>query len=73
MIAGRGHGKAVDWWSVGILLFEMLCGMPPFRAKGRPQLQRLITAAKFKMPGERRGARRGRAPEGAREGRLGWG
>ena len=53
VIAGRGHGKAVDWWSVGILLYEMLCGMPPFRAKGRPQLQRLITAAKFKLPGER--------------------
>lgn len=50
IIAGRGHGKAVDWWSVGILLYEMLCGMPPFRAKGRQQLQKLITIAKFKLP-----------------------
>ncbi|KAI3425001.1 hypothetical protein D9Q98_008382 [Chlorella vulgaris] len=50
IIAGRGHGKAVDWWSVGVLLFEMLCGMPPFRAKGRQQLQKLITTAKFKLP-----------------------
>lgn len=52
VITGRGHGKAVDWWSVGILLFEMLCGMPPFRAKGRAQLQKLIAAAKLKLPRE---------------------
>jgi protein kinase X len=30
IIAGNGHGKAVDWWSLGILIFEMLAGYPPF-------------------------------------------
>jgi len=30
VIAGQGHGKAVDWWSLGILVFEMLAGYPPF-------------------------------------------
>ena len=52
IIAGQGHGKAVDWWSTGILLYEMLCGMPPFRAKGRQQLQKQILAAKLKLPRE---------------------
>jgi ribosomal protein S6 kinase beta len=26
IVLGRGHDKAADWWSVGILLFEMLTG-----------------------------------------------
>jgi len=50
VVSGRGHGKAVDWWSVGILLYEMLCGVPPFRAKGRPALQRQILGGKLKLP-----------------------
>ena len=50
IIQGRGHGKAVDWWSTGILLYEMLCGMPPFRAKSKNALQKLIVSGKLKLP-----------------------
>lgn len=50
IVEGKGHGKSVDWWSTGILLFEMLSGMPPFRAKSRQQLQTQILAAKPKYP-----------------------
>ncbi|OLY85186.1 cAMP-dependent protein kinase catalytic subunit alpha [Smittium mucronatum] len=30
IIRGKGHGKPVDWWAIGILIFEMITGYPPF-------------------------------------------
>merc|ERR1719171_127239 len=30
IIQSKGHGKGVDWWALGVLIFEMLAGYPPF-------------------------------------------
>lgn len=42
MLLGTGHGVAVDWWSLGTLLYEMLCGAPPFYSRNLNTMYRSI-------------------------------
>lgn len=50
IVLGKGHDKAADWWSVGILLFEMLTGKPPFVSGNRGKIQQKIVKDKIKLP-----------------------
>merc|ERR1719453_2742545 len=38
VITGAGHNHAVDWWCLGIMIFEMLAGNPPFTAAAPMQI-----------------------------------
>ncbi|XP_043718229.1 serine/threonine-protein kinase AtPK2/AtPK19-like [Telopea speciosissima] len=51
IVLGKGHDKAADWWSVGVLLFEMLTGKPPFIGGNRGKIQQKIIKDKIKLPG----------------------
>ncbi|KAI8816744.1 AGC/NDR protein kinase [Fimicolochytrium jonesii] len=37
ILLGTGYDKACDWWSLGVIVFEMLYGFPPFCSKNRQQ------------------------------------
>lgn len=45
-----GHGKAVDWWSLGALMFDMLTGAPPFTAENRKKTIEKILKGKLNLP-----------------------
>nr|AML76685.1 putative LOV domain-containing protein [Tellima breviflora] len=51
IIAGAGHTSAVDWWALGILLYEMLYGYTPFRGKTRQKTFANILHKDLKFPG----------------------
>uniref|UniRef100_A0A8C9I877 Uncharacterized protein n=1 Tax=Piliocolobus tephrosceles TaxID=591936 RepID=A0A8C9I877_9PRIM len=50
VIQSKGHGRAVDWWALGILIFEMLSGFPPFFDDNPFGIYQKILAGKIDFP-----------------------
>ena len=50
IIMSVGHNMGVDWWALGILVFEMLAGYPPFYDQNPYEVYRKITIGHFDFP-----------------------
>jgi len=50
IIQSKGHGKPVDWWALGILIFEMISGYPPFFDDNPFGIYEKILAGKIQFP-----------------------
>lgn len=50
VIQSKGHGKAVDWWTMGILLYEFIAGYPPFYDDTPFRIYEKILAGRLKFP-----------------------
>jgi len=50
ILENKGHGKAVDWWSMGTLLYELMCGLPPFYDPNTQKMYQKIQAAPLRFP-----------------------
>lgn len=50
VISHKGHHKSVDWWAVGILIYEMMIGVTPFYNKNRNMMLSKIQFAKIVFP-----------------------
>jgi serum/glucocorticoid-regulated kinase 2 len=42
LLMGHGYNKTVDWWTLGVLLYEMLTGLPPFYDENTNEMYRKI-------------------------------
>jgi serum/glucocorticoid-regulated kinase 2 len=50
VVSGVGHDKAVDWWSLGILLYELTVGIPPFYSQNVNEMYKKIQHGTLRFP-----------------------
>ncbi len=50
IVASKGHGKGVDWWTLGVLIFEMLASYPPFYDEDQMKTYNKILDGPIRFP-----------------------
>lgn len=43
LLLGHGYQKTVDWWTLGVLLYEMLAGLPPFYSENTNEMYQKVS------------------------------
>uniref|UniRef100_A0A3Q0T6V9 AKT serine/threonine kinase 2 n=1 Tax=Amphilophus citrinellus TaxID=61819 RepID=A0A3Q0T6V9_AMPCI len=46
----NGYGQAVDWWALGVVMYEMMCGFSPFYNQDHERLFELILTKEVRFP-----------------------
>ncbi|KAG0051908.1 AGC protein kinase Gad8 [Gryganskiella cystojenkinii] len=50
LLLGQGYTKTVDWWTLGVLLYEMMTGLPPFYDENIHEMYRKILQDELRFP-----------------------
>ncbi|KAM3717150.1 Serine/threonine-protein kinase [Dirofilaria immitis] len=50
VLEDNDYGRAVDWWGVGVVMYEMMCGRLPFYSKDHEKLFELILTGTIRFP-----------------------
>ena len=50
VLEDNDYGRAVDWWGVGVVMYEMMCGRLPFYSRDHEVLFELILVEEIKFP-----------------------
>lgn len=50
VVSDTDYGRAVDWWSLGVVMYEMMCGRLPFVSQDNSKLFDLIVTGKLRFP-----------------------
>lgn len=50
MLLGTGHDYTLDWWALGILLYELIVGIPPFFHQDRDRMNTFILDRSVQFP-----------------------
>lgn len=49
MLEDNDYGRAVDWWGVGVVMYEMMCGRLPFYSRDHEVLFELILVVRAEI------------------------